>query len=139
MEDRPKVGIATIVTKDKKILVGKRKSGHGKGTSCLPGGHLEFNESIEDCARRETKEETGIDIKNIRFAAVTNDIFKKERKHYITIFMLAEYKSGNLEVKEPGKHKGWQWLEWNELSRPLFLPLKNLLKQNYNPFNSRKY
>ena len=91
------------------------------------------NESLENCAKRETLEETGIEIKNIRFETITNDIFKDEEKHYITIFMLSEYDSGEVKVMEPEKCEKWGWFEWNNLPEPLFLPIQNLLKKGYNP------
>lgn len=60
------------------------------GTWQLPGGHLDYGESILVCAERETLEETGLKIKGIKVVAVTNDIFEKEGKHYITLFVLCE-------------------------------------------------
>ena len=131
MEKRPFVGVAVIVTKDDKVLLGKRKNSHGSGTWQFPGGHLEFNESIKACARRELFEETGIKIKNIRFGPYTNDIFNKEKKHYITLFVVADYDYGVLELKEPEKCEKWDWFECNKLPEPLFLPINNLLKQNF--------
>ena len=86
--ERPKVGIGVFVFKDGKILLGKRRNAHGEGSWSLPGGHLEFNEELEDCAQREVMEEAGIKIKNIRLSTITNDKFEKEGKHYITIFMV---------------------------------------------------
>ncbi len=133
-ENRPKVGLAAIIIKDEKVLLGKRKNAHGSGSWCFPGGHLEFGESWEDCARRETMEETGIDIKNIRFATATNDIFSTEEKHYITIVMLADYDFGEVKIMEPEKCEHWTWFAWDELPAPLFIPTQNLLKANYNPF-----
>ena len=134
MDIFPKVGIGVIVVKHDEILLGKRKNSHGEGSWSFAGGHLEFGESWEDCARRETIEETGIIIKNIRFAYATNDIFDKENKHYITIFMIADYDSGEVKIMEPEKCEKWGWFKWNELPKPLFLPIVNLLKQNYDPF-----
>ena len=100
----PKVGLATIVVKDNKVLLGRRKnSSNTNGLWQFTGGKLEFNESWEDCARRETKEETNLDIKNIRFVSATNDINSEAGKHYITIFMLADYAGGELKVMEPDK------------------------------------
>lgn len=78
MSERPKVGVGVIVVKNGEILLGKRKGMHGKDSWCFPGGHLEYGESWKECAIREIKEETGIDISNLRFGAVTNDIFRKE-------------------------------------------------------------
>ncbi len=100
------------------------------------GGHLEFNESLEECVTREVAEETGIAINNIRFGAITNDIFTIEVRHYVTIFMLADYASGEVKLMEPDRCEKWAWFEWDKLPRPLFLPVQNLLKQNYNPFQS---
>lgn len=54
----------------------------------LPGGHLEFGESWEECARREILEETGLAVQDVRFLTATNDVFTAEAKHYITIFMV---------------------------------------------------
>ncbi|MEA1926215.1 MAG: NUDIX hydrolase [Patescibacteria group bacterium] len=135
MENRPKVGIGVIVVKDSKILIGKRKNAHGSRSWAFPGGHLEFNESWEECAKREVMEETGIQIDNLRFGTTTNDIFEKENKHYITIFMVADFTSGVVETKEPHKCEKWEWFSWNNLPRPLFIPFKNLLKTKLDPLD----
>ena len=66
MSKRPLIGVAVIVTKDDRVLLGKRKNSHGADTWAFPGGHLEFNESIADCAAREVFEETG--LKNLCLA-----------------------------------------------------------------------
>ena len=133
-QERPKVGLGAIVVKDRKVLLGKRKNAYGSGSWCFPGGHLEFNESWEYCAARETMEEAGINIKNIRFATVTNDISEKEHKHYITLFMLADYDSGEVRIMEPEKCEEWGWFAWDALPQPLFFPIQDLLKTRYNPF-----
>ena len=131
MKERPKVGIGVIVVKNGKVLLGKRKNAHGEGDWCFPGGHLEYGESWEDCARRETIEETGVKIKNIRFVTATNDIFHKENKHYITIYMLSDYDSGKVSIMEPEKCEQWDWFTWDKLPKPLFIPMQNLLKTDF--------
>lgn len=50
----PKVGIGVMIFKDGKVLLGKRKGSHGDGEYSFPGGHLNYMESFEDCAQRET-------------------------------------------------------------------------------------
>jgi len=99
----------------------------------FPGGHLELNESIEDCVKREVFEETGLSINNIQHIAYTNDIFTQEQKHYVTLFVAAQYVSGKLEIKEPEKCEKWDWFSWNEFPEPLFLSLKNFVDQGFNP------
>jgi len=133
-KDRPKVGVGVLVVKNGRVLFGKRKNAHGEGSWCFPGGHLERGESVEDCAIREVLEETGLSIKNLRFGPYTNDIFKKEDKHYVTLFITADYDSGELKLMEPEKCERWDWFDWEELPRPLFLPEQNLLERKYNPF-----
>jgi len=133
MDKKPFIGIAVIVFRQGKVLLGKRKNAHGAGTWQLPGGHLEFFESIEACGRREVFEETGLAIQNIRRGPYTNDIFEDEGRHYVTLFLIAEAADGELAVKEPDKCEKWAWFDWLDLPEPKFLPLANLLKQGYNP------
>ncbi|OGI25126.1 MAG: DNA mismatch repair protein MutT [Candidatus Moranbacteria bacterium RBG_13_45_13] len=134
MKKQVRVGFGVYIIKGGKVLLGKRIGNHGKSFWSAPGGHLEYGESWEEGARRETLEEAGIKIKNIRFAGLTNDIHKSERKHYVTIAMLADYDSGEVKIMEPEKLERWEWFKWDKLPRLLFLPMRNLLKQKFNPF-----
>ncbi len=135
MEERPLIGVAVIVVKGNRVLLGKRKGAHGTGTWAFPGGHLEFNESIEDCALREVYEETGLQVENLRFGPYTNDIFPAEKKHYVTLFVIADHASGEPEVKEPHKCERWEWSEWPPELQPQFLPISNLLKRDFRISN----
>lgn len=128
------VGLGVIVRKEGKVLLGKRKNIHGTGTWQFPGGHLEFGEELKDCARREVKEEAGIEIKNVKIETFVNGISRKEKTHYITIFAISDYKSGTVKNLEPKKCEGWEWFKWDTLPSPLFLPINLLLQQNFNPF-----
>lgn len=133
MEKRPAVGVAAIVIKNGKVLLGQRKGAHGSGSWAFPGGHLEFNESIEACAKREVFEETGLSVKNPRFATMTNDLFFQSGRHYVTLFVVCDYETGILQIKEPDKCEKWEWFFWNDFPRPLFLSLKNLVEQGFTP------
>ena len=55
---RPQVGVGVLITKDDLVLLMKRQNSHGDGTWAPPGGHLEYGETPEECAMRETQEET---------------------------------------------------------------------------------
>jgi 8-oxo-dGTP diphosphatase len=135
MEKIPKIGVGVIIRKDNKILLGKRKNAHGTGTWCPPGGHLEFMETITACAKRETDEESGLVITNIQKPVFTEDFFKEEDKHYITMLVTADWELGEPELREPHKCEEWKWFAWDELPSPLFLPMQNHIDQGYNPFS----
>jgi 8-oxo-dGTP diphosphatase len=136
MEHRPRVGVAVLLRHDGKVLLGKRRGSHGEGTWALPGGHLEYQEGFETCVRREVLEETNLSVKNIHFGTITNDIFEHEDRHYVTVYMVCDYASGELRTMEPEKCEEWRWFGWDELPRPLFVPCENLLKTGFTPFAS---
>lgn len=135
--ERPKIGTAVIIVKDGKVLMGKRQGAHGADTWCPPGGHLEFGETWEQCVRRETKEEADIEIQNVRFAGVVDNHQPDWGTHYITIFMRADWASGEPENCEPDKCSGWEWFTWELLPSPRFAPVEAFLRQDYHPLAVR--
>lgn len=128
----PRVGVAVLIIRGNTVLLGKRKGSHGEGSWGFPGGHLELGESWEECATRECLEETGLTPKNVHFWTATNDVFN-EQKHYVTLFMRAEA-DGEPHILEPNKCEEWRWYTWDSLPENLFLPIRNLIKNGYNPF-----
>lgn len=115
-----RVGIGVFIFKDGKFLLLQRQASHGAGSWSIPGGHLEFGESFEETARREVKEETNLDITNVRFGAVTNDNFVDEGKQYVTVWMLSEWASGQEYIVEPDKYLSLRWHTFENLPTPLF-------------------
>lgn len=152
-----RVGVAALIPNAQGALViGKRKgsSGHGKlpyphpsppylslsnqslGQFGFPGGHQEVGETYFQCAEREAREETGLEVTAERVVAVTDSFFD-ERTHYITIFVQCRHKwqfkeaqvcySGLatywfwrlltcfVQVLEPEKCYGWITLTWAQI------------------------
>ncbi len=136
-EQKPKVGVGVMIIKEGKILLGKRRGSHGEGEYAFPGGHLEHMESFEKCARRETLEECGIEIENIRFLYLYN-MRKYAPKHYVHIGLIANWKVGEPKVLESEKCESWGWYEIENLPTPLFdaceISIK-ALKENKNYFD----
>jgi len=116
---KPKVGIGVMIFKNGKVLLGKRKSSHGAGEYSFPGGHLEYMEGFEECAIRETLEESGIKIKNIKFLCIKNAFLYKP-EHYIHIGLIADWKSREPKNLEPEKCEGWSWYDLDNLPKPIF-------------------
>lgn len=124
---RPKVGIGVMIFKDGKILLHKRKNSHGDGEYAFPGGHLEYMESFEDCVHRETAEEAGIKIKNVRFLLVEN-LLSYLPKHYVHINFIAEWESGEPKIMEPDKCDSWGWYDLDNLPQPCFKTIPNCIE-----------
>ncbi len=133
MPSRPLIGVGVIVVKDDRLLLLKRKAVHGAGTWSTPGGHLEFGESPEACAVREVEEETGVKIVNVRFMGITNDLFAEAARHYITLWMQGQYRSGEPTIQAPYEMSAVDWFAIDALPQPLFLSLQNLLNGNSHP------
>jgi 8-oxo-dGTP diphosphatase len=131
----PRIGVGVIVQKDGQVLLLRRKQAHGAGTWSTPGGHLEYGESLEQCAIREVREETGVNIVEVEFRAITNDLSAASQKHYITVWMEGRYLSGEPVVHADSEVSAVAWFTWNALPKPLFLSLQNLLAgRGYPPW-----
>jgi 8-oxo-dGTP diphosphatase len=132
-----RVGVCAVIRYGTKILMGKRKGSHGAGTWSFPGGHLEWNETVAECIAREVKEETSLPLypNQYRQLTFTNDIFTVEDKHYITLYMEADWNPNQFmghhepKVMEPNKCEEWRWME--SPPDPLFLPVRNLLESGF--------
>ena len=126
-DNRPKVGLGVMVLKDGKVLMGERKSAHGAGEWAWPGGHLEYMESFEECAKREVREETGVEVKNIRFLRLYN-LKEYAPKHYCDLGFVAEWQSGEPAVLEPEKCGRWEWFDMEKLPSPLFATVPSFIE-----------
>ena len=127
MTTRPLVGIAVLVMKDGKLLLGRRKGSHGANEYASPGGHLEHMESFAACAAREVMEETGMEIGPVRFLRVLNTM-QYAPKHYVDLAFVAEVAIGEPEAREPDKIESWAWFALDALPAPLFGTLPSALE-----------
>lgn len=71
----------------------------------LPGGFVEYGESLETCAVREAKEETGLDIELLRQFHTYSDPKRDPRFHTITTVYIARGK-GDLKAGDDAKEVG---------------------------------
>ncbi|ORM65268.1 DNA mismatch repair protein MutT [Pantoea rodasii] len=126
----PQVGVGVLIFRDGKLLLGRRKGSHGSGDWSAAGGHLEFGESPEDCARREVLEETGFVLGELSHGAFVSDMFPEVNKHYITLLLVAHHPQGEPQLLEPDKCEGWQWFAPEALPEPLFAPLRTWIARD---------
>lgn len=107
-----KIGVnPIIIDAANRILLGKRKNTFGEGTYGLPGGHLKSNETIEQCAIREIKEETGLIVKE-EDLKVINMARTFDR---IQIGVLVNKYVGSPIIGEPHKCSDLSFFDLNDL------------------------
>jgi 8-oxo-dGTP diphosphatase len=127
------VGVALLIRRGNEVLLMKRHGSHGSGSWSPPGGYLEYGEQPEDCAIREAMEETGVEVSDLRFLAITNDVFP-EGKHHLTIWFEATHLAGELSVASEREASEVGWFGWDTLPDPKFLPFQHLLDgKSYPP------
>ena len=131
-EKHPSIGVGVVVRRDGLVLVGLRRSGVQPGTWGLPGGHIAFGETWEACARRETREETGLDLVAPRYVAATETFAPDGTTHEITIFLEA-HAQGELRNPAPAETVRWEWHRWDALPAPLVRSLAALRRSGYSP------
>lgn len=97
-----------------------------------PGGHREFNEGLFECARREIKEETGLEIKNLHIKATGNAYLKNLNEEFYFHFVFADYASGTLMQND--KEGELIWLTPKEILKldKLLAELKHVLPQLFS-------
>ena len=127
---RPHVGMGVLVMRRGRVLLGRRRGSHGEGYYAAPGGHIEFGESFEEAARREVREETGLEIADLKLLSVGNYVFKREdgERHYIDVDFVCEAPAGEPQLAEPGKCDGWDWYDLDDLPQPLFVVTRRMIE-----------
>lgn len=127
-KERPSVGVATVVVKEGKILIGRDlRKGNVYG---VPGGHWESGETLKECAAREVKEESGVTCKNVQLISVYDFFREDKQKSYVSIGMRAVFEGGELaDQKEEGRME-WCWITPEDaLKLNLFEPDKVLVER----------
>jgi 8-oxo-dGTP diphosphatase len=130
------VGFGVMLMKNGKVLLGKRHVDpekadsllNGAATWTMPGGKMEFGETFEEAAKREAKEETGIDLENVKVICVNNEIMAQA--HFVTIGLYSEKFQGEPQVMEPDEITEWQWFEIDKLPSPMYFPSAEVI-DNY--------
>jgi 8-oxo-dGTP diphosphatase len=121
----PGVGVAALVVRSGRLLLVRRR-GHGNDCWSAPGGYLENGEELQDCARRETEEETGVRPGDMVFLAVTNDVFS-DGLHNVTIWFTATCSEGEATVPDPDEVAESAWFALDDLPPDLYPSTRGLV------------
>ena len=117
-EPRPRVGVGVVFVRNGKVFLAKRRGALGGGTWGSAGGHLEHGETLEDCARREAREEFGVDVGDLTFLCVSNII--AYGRHYVDVEFLGDIGEQEPLLMEPEAFDGSGWFPLSSLPEPIF-------------------
>lgn len=133
------IGVAAgilILNKNGEIFLNKRskKARNERGKWESPGGDVEMGETREEAAKREVKEEFGIDIKILKELKTFDEIIPDGKQHWVSTTYVGELKSKKQpEILEPDKCDAIGWFPITALPKPLSyitgLSIKELKKQ----------
>lgn len=114
MNNEPKhLGVAVIVLKENKVLLGKRLNAYGAGLLGCPGGRLELTEPLIECAKRELLEETGVKATKLEYLGVIREL--QAGYNFIHFIFFCTEWEGNITVTEPDKCESWEFYRIDKL------------------------
>ena len=123
----PFVGVGAVIVEEGRVLLVRRGSEPLKGHWTLPGGVLEVGESLVDGVKRETKEETGLEVEVIELIELLDRIHRHEsrvRYHYVIADYLCRVTGGELRAASDADAVRWvERAEWNSHSAMIFDPV----------------
>lgn len=125
------VGVGALITDlQGRLLVMKRGKyvKNEAGTWEIPGGKVEFGETLEEALRREIKEEIGVDLADVTFFGVYDHILPDQKQHWVAVTFTAKIVDRQTPtIMEPTKCDGLAFVGRDEIGT---LPLSAVTHQD---------
>ena len=125
------VGAATLIVDEQDHLLLMKRSDSG----CWgpPGGAVEPGEFVETAARREVREETGLELGEMMLFGVFSgpELFYRypngDEVHNVTIVYQAQYAGGEVRLNE--EHTEWRWFAAADIPDDLSPPIRPVIEK----------
>jgi 8-oxo-dGTP diphosphatase len=106
---RPQLAVSAAIFREGKILLVRRARSPAKGFYSLPGGRVEFGETLHTALHREVAEETALGIEIVGLAGWREVIPTPERGgHYVILSFAAQWRAGEPHLNE--ELDDYRWL-----------------------------
>ena len=122
----PGVGCGAAIFRDGKLLLVKRRRAPEAGHWSLPGGKVDFGESVADAVKREILEEVGLEIVLLSSLGVV-EMIGVDDQHWVSPIYLAEAIGGEALNNEPDKLEAVAWVALDAPPLPLALAAQQAL------------
>jgi ADP-ribose pyrophosphatase YjhB (NUDIX family) len=104
----PQLAVSTAIFRDDQILLVRRARSPGKGLYSLPGGRVEFGESLHTALHREVDEETGLRIEILDLAGWREVLPAAGGGHYLIMSFAARWTAREPVLND--EHDDFKWL-----------------------------
>ena len=105
---RPQLAVSAAIFRNSKVLLVRRARSPGKGFYSLPGGRVEFGESLYQALRREVDEETGLRIDIVGLAGWREVLPTTGGGHYVIMSFAARWRANEPVLND--EHDDFKWL-----------------------------
>jgi ADP-ribose pyrophosphatase YjhB (NUDIX family) len=109
--NRPLIGVGVVVFKDDRVLLVRRGKPPHEGSWSLPGGRQRLGEGVRETARREVREETGLEVEVTALLDVVDSLHRDAggaiAYHYTLIDFLAEWRAGEAVAGGDAAQVAW--------------------------------
>jgi 8-oxo-dGTP diphosphatase len=135
----PRIRVAGIVIDDDRVLmVAHRK--HGETYWLLPGGGVEFGESLHDALVRELYEELNVTVEPGEIALVCDSIHPRGKRHIVNICFRCRITGGEMRIGRDRRLYDFRYFSRDEVSRiTLFPPLHDDIHRIFDPASVPSY
>ena len=137
--NRPRVRVAGILEEDNKVLLIEHTK-NNRSYWLLPGGGVDWGESIEEAVEREFLEETNLKVKIEEFLFISETLAPDKSKHVINLYFRVRRESGEMALGDEGILSDLRFFTLDEIEKIKIYPnindiLKKILKkESYNDF-----
>lgn len=104
---QPLLTVDILIEESDAIVLIKRKKDPHKGKFALPGGFVEYGETVEAAAIREAKEETSLDVELTDILGVYSELTRDPRGHVTTVVFIAKPAKGELQSRDDALLASW--------------------------------
>lgn len=132
------VGVGAAIIKDGKLLITLRSKGakNERGKWEIPGGSVEFGETLEQALKREIKEELNIKIEVRELLGVCDHIIPADKQHWVSPTFICKIKSGEPKILEQNKCDAIGWFTIKDAEKlPLSIITKHDIKELKKKFS----
>lgn len=128
------LSVDSVLVKDSKVLLLKRKIEPFEGFWVLPGGYVEHGEEIEGALRREVFEEVNVELgDDINFVGVYSDRDRDPRGHVVSCAFV--YKLSNFnEIKLNEESEDFSFFDINTLPEKIGFDHEKIIKDSFERY-----